>query len=94
MDFFLVVNNNKEWEYIVENIIFGAAYPINLWQSLKTHFYVYYLFDFFLVVNNDKDWEYVVYNIIFGIVLPDLPMTIFENTFLCILFIWFLLSPK
>ena len=41
------VNYNKKWGYVVDNIIFGTSYPINLRKSLKTHFYVYYLFIIF-----------------------------------------------
>ena len=37
---FLFGNNNTKWEYVVDNILFGTSYPINLWQSLETLFYV------------------------------------------------------
>ena len=57
-------------EYVVDNIIFEPFYPINLWKSLKTHFYVNYLFDFLLVVNNNKKWKFVVDNIILGTYYP------------------------
>ena len=68
----------------------GSSYPINLWKSLKTHFYVNYLFCFFSRIQN-KNSYYVLNILIIRICLPDYLMTIFENTFLCILFILFLL---
>ena len=42
----LVVNNVKDWQYIVDIIIFGTSYQINIWQSLKTNFYVKYIYLF------------------------------------------------
>ena len=69
-DFFLVVNNNKKWKFVVDNIILGTYYPINLWKCLKTHLNVNYLFDYFLIVNYNKKWKFVVENIIFGTCYP------------------------
>ena len=40
----------QKWEYVVDNIIFGPSYPINLWKSLKTHLNVNFSFDYFLIV--------------------------------------------
>ena len=63
---FLFGNNNTKWDYVVDNIIIGPFYRINLWKSLKTRFYVNYLFHFLLVVNNNKKRKFVVDNMIFG----------------------------
>ena len=84
----------QKWEYVVDNIIFGTSFPINVWQSLETHFNVYYLFVSFLVVNKNKKWKSVVgqYHILY--VLPDKPMKILENTFKCKLFIWLHFNRK
>ena len=51
---FLFGNNNKKWEYVVDNIIFGTSCPINLWKYLKTHLNVNYLCDYILIVNYNK----------------------------------------
>ena len=77
----------QKWEYVVDNIIFGPSYPIKLWESFRTHFYVYYLFYFFLFVNNNKKSYYVFDNNIFRIVLHDYVLIIFETTFRCKLYI-------
>ena len=65
------MNYNKKWEYVVDNIIFGLSFPINLWKSLKTHFYVNSSFVCYLSVKHNKRLEYYdVENIIFGTSYP------------------------
>ena len=64
------MNYNKKWEYVY-NIIFALSFPINLWKSLKTHFYVNSSFVCYLGVKNNKRLEYYeVENIIFGTSYP------------------------
>ena len=90
-DFFLVVNNNKKWENIVDNIIFGSGltdWPMTIFENT---FLCYYLFDFFLVLNKNKNSYYVVKVLIFMIGLPDYSMTTVQITFprklkVCLLF--------
>ena len=67
---FLVVYKTKIIIMFLTLIYLGSAYPITLWQSLKTLFYVNYSFVCFLVVKKNKKIEYVVDNIIFGTSYP------------------------
>ena len=91
--FFPVENKNKNSYYVVNILLLNWAHKITLWQSFKTHCYVNYLFCFFSRIQN-KNSYYVLKILIFRIGLPDYLMTIFENTFLCKLFICLLFSRK
>ena len=71
-----------------------SAYWINLWQSLKTHFYLYYVFNFFLVVNKKKNSHYVVNILIFMMGLPDYSMTTVQIMFPLKLKVFLLLFVK
>ena len=61
---------------------------------MKPHFYVNYFICFFPVENKNKNSYYVLNVLIFRIGLPDYLITIFENTFLCKLFICLLFCRK
>ena len=80
----------QKWEYVVDNIIFGPSYPINLWKSLKTHLNENFSFDYFLIVTTRKS-----VNMLLTISYSDrLTRLTYDNTFLCILFILFLFIRK
>ena len=65
---------NNLYLNVFSNILIG-------WKSLKTRFYVYYLFDFFLVLNKNKYSYYVVKVLIFIIGSPDYSMTTVQITY-------------
>ena len=93
--FILVVYKTKIVIMFFSFLYSGSAYPITLWQSLKTHFYVYYVFHFFLIVKNHKKWEYVVDNIIFGTSCPiNLSQSLITHFYLKLFILFFLVVNK